>query len=86
MVKVSEFYGIRIIFWLDDHPPPHFHACYAEYEIQVSIDPIQVMHGQAPGRIESMVLAWAEQHQRELCEAWKMARQMQELPAISPLK
>jgi hypothetical protein len=28
--KISEFFGIAIYLYFDDHPPPHFHAQYAE--------------------------------------------------------
>jgi hypothetical protein len=27
--KISEFFGIDIYMYFEDHPPPHFHAQYA---------------------------------------------------------
>jgi hypothetical protein len=28
MPTISQFYGITIRMYFDDHPPPHFHAYY----------------------------------------------------------
>ena len=33
-----------------DHPPPHFHAVYAEFEIVITIDPIGIYEGKIPPR------------------------------------
>ena len=37
MPVVSEFYGIKISFYYDDHNPPHFHADYNSQKILVDI-------------------------------------------------
>jgi len=34
---ISEFFGILIRMYWDDHPPPHFHALYGEHEAQYNI-------------------------------------------------
>ena len=31
MPEVARFYGIVIKIFFGDHPPPHFHAIYGEY-------------------------------------------------------
>lgn len=85
MVKVSEFYGISIIFWFNDHLPPHFHAKYAGYEVEVTIDPIAVRSGYAPPRVISMLLEWAALHQEELQVCWAKARDMERPPRVEPL-
>ena len=33
MPTLSIFFGIVIRMYFDDHPPPHFHAIYGEYEV-----------------------------------------------------
>lgn len=49
MPTISSFYGILIqIFW-NDHPPPHFHALYAEYEV-FDIRTFMVLEGAFPRR------------------------------------
>ncbi|MHC4473302.1 MAG: DUF4160 domain-containing protein, partial [Planctomycetota bacterium] len=30
MPRISEFFGIAVYMYFDDHSPPHFHARYAE--------------------------------------------------------
>lgn len=50
MPTISSFYGILIqIFW-NDHPPPHFHALYAEYEVLIDIRTFMVLEGAFPRR------------------------------------
>ncbi|NJN91525.1 MAG: DUF4160 domain-containing protein [Leptolyngbyaceae cyanobacterium SL_5_14] len=36
MPEVARFYGIIIKVFFGDHPPPHFHAIYGEYNALVS--------------------------------------------------
>lgn len=67
MPVISQFYGILIRMFYNDHAPPHFHAVYGEYELLVSISPI-IMQGHAPSRVRSMVLEWAALHQQELLD------------------
>jgi len=31
--------GVKIEFYPDEHPPPHFHARYAEFVAQIEIRP-----------------------------------------------
>ena len=38
MPEISRFYGIIIGMFYNEHMPPHFHAKYGEYEIEVEID------------------------------------------------
>ena len=46
----SIFYGIVIqVFW-QDHPPPHFHALYAEHEALIDIRTLDVIEGGLPRR------------------------------------
>jgi hypothetical protein len=44
MPTISEFFGIVIRMYWDDHPPPHFHALYGEHEAQYN------MAGTSPNR------------------------------------
>lgn len=70
----------------DDHSPPHFHAVYGEWEIQVGISPIKILKGKVPRRVQSMVLEWAALHQEELSTNWdRMVIEMEPLP-VQPLE
>ncbi|MFB3893438.1 MAG: DUF4160 domain-containing protein [Phycisphaerae bacterium] len=37
MPVISRFYGIVVAIYWHDHAPPHFHAKYGEYEVEVDI-------------------------------------------------
>jgi len=85
MPIISQFYGIIIRMFFDDHAPPHFHAEYAEYEIVVTIQPIRILQGDAPRRVTSMVLEWAALHQEELMADWQKCKELKALESIPPL-
>ena len=85
MPKVSEFYGIRIYFYFEDHPPPHFHVFYGEYEAQVAIESLETLAGHLPARAYALVVEWALQHRAELRRAWEQASRPAPVDAIPPL-
>ncbi len=62
--------GSNYLYW-DDHQPPHFHAKYAEFEILVNINTLEVIEGKFPKRARSMVIEWALDHRDELLEGWE---------------
>lgn len=43
MPTISRFYGILIQMYFADHPPPHFHALYAEFEALIAIRTFEVI-------------------------------------------
>lgn len=86
MPEISRFYGIVIYMFSNDHPPPHFHAKYAEFEILVNINNLSVLHGTFPSRALGMTIEWASMHQKELKELWERFRDCQPVKKIKPLK
>ena len=56
MPTLSIFYGIVIQMFWQDHPPPHFHALYAEHEVLIAIETLDVIEGNLPRRALSLVL------------------------------
>ena len=71
MPEVSRFLGIVIGVCPRDHPPPHFHAVYGEYQITVEIETGAVT-GDFPRRALRMVEEWRELHQEELLDNWNL--------------
>jgi hypothetical protein len=55
MPRVSTFYGIAIYQYYRDHPPPHFHAIYAEAEAAIEIATGAVLAGGLPRRARALV-------------------------------
>src|SRR5258708_4916853 len=74
MPTISSFYGILIRMFYNDHDPPYFHALYGEFQATVAIDELGVLEGELPRRALDLVLDWAELHQDELRENWRLAR------------
>jgi hypothetical protein len=86
MPSVSEFFGIKIYFYYNDHNPPHFHAVYAGEYVEIDINDLIVMNGEINKRALKLVLEWASQHQAELLAAWQEAREEEPLTKIAPLE
>ncbi len=70
MSELCRFHGIVIRIFSPDHPPPHFHAVYAEYEAQIDIRTLEIIEGYLPARSRRLVREWAELHHEELMRAW----------------
>ena len=71
--------------YFHDHPPPHFHARYGEFEATIDLATLEVIEGKLPGRGLSLVQEWAMIHKEELLEDWRLCRE-KALPAkIEPL-
>lgn len=85
MPRISEFFGIIIKMFYNDHNPPHFHAEYGEFEAIYTIDTIEVLRGSLPRRAHAMVLEWTTMHRAELKDNWELARQGLPLNVIAPL-
>ena len=48
MPTVAAFNGIKIEFYFDEHPPPHFHARYAEFIAQIDLEKLEIRNGSPP--------------------------------------
>ncbi len=62
MPRLSEFYGIVIYMYFQDHNPPHFHAIYAEHEALIRIDNGDVVRGRLPRTAGTLVEEWRRLH------------------------
>ncbi len=86
MPCVSEFFGIAVYMYYDEHNPPHFHAKYGGEEIQISIAELATLRGRLPRRAQALVLEWADLHRAELLANWELARNRRPLAHIEPLE
>lgn len=85
MPSVSRFFGIVIYFYFKDHNPPHFHAVYAEFKAEISINYLTVEEGYLPPRVLGLVIEWAQSHKGELLENWEITKTGGEFKQIPPL-
>lgn len=80
------FYGIVVQMYWGDHAPPHFHALYAEYEVLINIQTLEIIQGTMPRRALALILEWASLHRKELEEDWLLCEKNQSLKKIAPLE
>ncbi len=85
MPRISQFFGIIIAMYYDDHSPPHFHVKYAEHKAKVTIGTLEIAEGNLPRRAWGLVLEWAALHRAELWADWERAREGLPLEPIEPL-
>lgn len=86
MPRISEFFGIVIYMYFDDHAPPHFHAEYAEHVALIRIDNLKIHKGRLPRGVHADVRKWGKLHRTELEENWELAHQHRQLKPIPPLR
>ncbi len=85
MPRISEFFGIVIWMYYNDHQPPHFHAAYSGDEALIVIGSGDVYQGQLSQRAFRLVQEWEELHCAELLSNRELGRQRQPLNLIAPL-
>ena len=86
MPTISQFFGILIRMFFDDHPPPHFHAKYNVHQAVIDIERLEVIEGRLPRRALSFVSDSAELHRAELLADWDLCRAKEAPLKIAPLE
>ncbi len=85
MPEISRFLGIVISMYYNEHNPPHFHAKYGEYKIDICIES-GIVNGKFPKRALRAVLDWYDLHKEELMQDWELAVKDKPLNKIEPLE
>lgn len=62
MPELSRFFGIIVMMFYDDHPPPHFHVRYGSQKAIVAIEALALLDGRLSPRALGMVMEWAALH------------------------
>jgi len=86
MPVISEFFGIKIYMFWNEHFPEHFHAEYGNEKALISIKEASVIKGALPTKQLKLVLAWCEIHRDELMKNWESARAHGQISKIEPLR
>jgi hypothetical protein len=86
MPEISRFFGMVILMYFNDHPPPHFHVRYGAQRAIIDIRTLAVLHGHLTPRALGLVTEWAASHRTELLDMWERARRHEPLPSIAPLE
>jgi hypothetical protein len=84
--EISRFFGIIVLMYFKDHPPPHFHVRYGEQRALISIEALTLLEGKLSPRALGLVVEWASLHREELMADWELARRQRPLNTIRPLE
>jgi hypothetical protein len=71
MPTVAVVSGVKIQFYPREHPPPHFHAIFAEHRAQIEIETLRTLKGSLPRAKLSDVVDWAKPRRAALRRAWE---------------
>jgi hypothetical protein len=63
--------SIKIDVYSREHPPPHFHALYAEFEELIEIESLETYAGKLPTVQRKKVIDWAKDKKDFLLENFK---------------
>lgn len=85
MPTISQFYGIIISMFFNEHNPPHFHVQYGEYGATINIKNGSVK-GELPRRALVLVYDWLDLHKEELLENWELLQSGGDYKKIQPLE
>jgi hypothetical protein len=63
--------SIKIDVYSREHPPPHFHVLFAEFEELIIIETLQTYIGHVPAPQRKKVIKWAKTQKELLKENFK---------------
>ncbi|MHB8269791.1 DUF4160 domain-containing protein [Bradyrhizobium sp.] len=70
MATVAVVDGVKIMLYANEHPPPHFHAKFAEFHAVIDIDKLAIVRGSLPPSKSNAVIRWATGRQEVLRSAF----------------
>ena len=85
MPEISNFYGIAIYMYINEHNPPHFHVSYQDYKAIITIKD-GIIIGSLPRRALNLVYEWLDKHEDELMANWERLSRHESLHKIEPLR
>lgn len=85
MPYMSEFYGIIIRMFFNDHNPPHFHARYQGKKGIFDFSGNMIRGSIKSKRTLSMIKEWGLLHTEELEQNWENINKTGVIEKIAPL-
>lgn len=83
MLEITRFHGIIIkMFFTREHNPPHFHATYGEYNGIFDIQTLEMIEGDLPVKVQSLVKKWGEQYIDDIMNMWDTKTLKKLLPLV----
>jgi hypothetical protein len=70
LATVAVVDGVKIMLYANEHPPPHFHAKFAEFHAVIDIDKLAIVRGSLPSSKSNAVIRWASGRREALRSAF----------------
>ena len=72
MPTISQFHGITVMMFYEDHDPPHFHARHAGFKAKFAIADLSVLSSKGDLRTRDVarIRSWGRANQTALVENW----------------
>ena len=74
MPTVAIIFGIKIMFFFNDHGIPHFHADIDDCHAKIAIETLEIIEGSLPKSKQKRLMKWVVEHKSELLAAWHDVR------------
>jgi hypothetical protein len=74
MPTIAIVAGVKIMVYYNDHLPPHFHANFADYKSQISMNDGRLLEGKLPPSKLATIEKWTIDHREELLQCWIKAQ------------
>lgn len=71
MPTIKTIDGTKIDVYSREHPPPYFHAIYAEHEELIEIETLETYAGKLPKNKRKRVVDWAKENKQVFAENFK---------------
>lgn len=84
MPKISEFSGMKIYVYFDDHDPPHFHI-RGQDKAEIYIKTGAYKNGLLPLKKQRDILQWLNEYRNDIMEAWNNCTEFRVPRKIPPL-
>lgn len=86
MAIIAAFFGMMIRVYHADHPPPHLHVQYGEFQTIVDIKSGKILKGKLPRPLQRILKSWLRKRQKEVMKAWDEAQAMRMPQRVKPLE
>lgn len=85
MPVISEFFGMIVSMYWNDHNPPHFHVRYGGDKAIFNIATGKKIKGSFSKRGEKLVTEWAKLNKKDLEKSWELCVKKKQPLKIKPL-
>lgn len=85
MPSISEFLGMVIYMYWDEHPPAHFHVKFGGMWASINVHTGELVDGALPRKKLKIIEEWRRLHMKELLKNWEIVSENGSPNKVAPL-